>query len=101
MRRLEETKGRRQRLLEISLLQALLLYAQGEENQAMRPFSQALALAEPGSYVRLFVDEGAPVAALLHQAIRHSLSPDYVRKLLAAFDRLPQTGPNQATLSEP
>jgi LuxR family maltose regulon positive regulatory protein len=46
---------------------------------------EALTLAEPEGYVRLLIDEGAPVAALLQEAYKHSIAPGYAGKLLAAF----------------
>ena len=39
--------------------------AAGEGEMAMQTAEEALALAEPGGLLRLFVDEGAPMAALL------------------------------------
>jgi len=45
-------------------------------------------LAEPEGYVRIFVDEGAPLAALLQQAYARGIVPSYVEKLLAAFGEL-------------
>jgi LuxR family maltose regulon positive regulatory protein len=46
---------------------------------------QALSLAEPEGYVRIFVDEGAPMVVLLRQAAAQGLAPNYLSKLLAAF----------------
>ena len=48
----------------------------------------ALALAEPGGFIRIFVDEGLPMAQLLSEAAARGMMPDYVGKLLAAFARL-------------
>jgi LuxR family maltose regulon positive regulatory protein len=47
---------------------------------------RALSLAEPGGYVRIFVDEGPPVARLLYEAAASGIAPQYVGKLLSAFD---------------
>jgi LuxR family maltose regulon positive regulatory protein len=47
---------------------------------------RALSLAEPEGYVRTFVDEGMPMAALLRKAAAGGLYPDYVDKLLAALE---------------
>jgi LuxR family maltose regulon positive regulatory protein len=47
---------------------------------------QALALAEPGGYVRVFVDEGRPMAALLRQGHAHGVLPQFMATLLAALD---------------
>ncbi len=49
---------------EILVLQALAHQTQGDTPAALAPLSRALTLAEPEGYVRLFVDEGPPMAAL-------------------------------------
>ena len=51
----------------------------------LRMLENALSLAEPEGYIRLFVDEGIPMAALLHKAAARGIAPDYANKLLAAF----------------
>ena len=61
-----ETSGRAGSLLEIRMLQALAHDAQGHRPQALACLAQAFAQApEPGGYVRLFLDEGPPMVALL------------------------------------
>jgi LuxR family maltose regulon positive regulatory protein len=47
---------------------------------------QALLLAEPEGYVRIFINEGPPLAALLNEAIAKNIVPAYAARLLAAFD---------------
>jgi LuxR family maltose regulon positive regulatory protein len=70
------------------VLQALILQAQGDTAAALGPLERALALAEPEGYVRVFVDEGARMAALLAQ-VAHGQAPvaQYAAKLLATFPR--------------
>ncbi len=79
------------RVIEILVLCALVLQAQGNSVQAMTPLKQALSLGEPEGYVRTFVDEGASMKALLRQAMSGGVAQNYVSKLLAAFDNLPFT----------
>jgi LuxR family maltose regulon positive regulatory protein len=55
-------------VIEILALQALALQAQGATTRALTTLGRALALAEPEGYVRIFVDEGAPMATLLAQS---------------------------------
>ncbi|MFI7064576.1 LuxR C-terminal-related transcriptional regulator [Kribbella sp. NPDC050124] len=56
-------------LLEIGMLQALTLHARGQASEALADLNRALTTApEPDAYVRLFLDEGAPMLALLHDA---------------------------------
>ena len=45
-----------------------------------------MTLAQPEGYVRLFADEGPPMAALLKALVRQPGAPGYVRRLLAATD---------------
>ena len=52
-----------------------------------RRWQRALALAEPEGYVRVFVDEGPPMAALLKLAAKQPDRPGYVRRLLARRER--------------
>jgi ATP/maltotriose-dependent transcriptional regulator MalT len=52
-------------VLEILVLQALAHLVQGDIPAALMPLQQALTLAEPEGYVRMFVDEGPPMAVLL------------------------------------
>jgi len=85
------------RIIEISVLQALTFQAQDCMDQAVDALERAIALAEPGGYVRVFTDEGPPMARLLYGALAHSTAPDYVRQLLASF---PDAEPQQASVSE-
>jgi len=69
------------------VLIALAQHALGNTQTALDSLSQALTLAEPQGYVRLFVDEGLPMAKLLSSAISQNIAPDYASKLLAAFPK--------------
>jgi LuxR family transcriptional regulator, maltose regulon positive regulatory protein len=71
--------------IEILSLRALALQAQDDLSGALTTLERALLLAEPRGYVRLFVDEGAPMAMLLQEAYTHGITPSYASKLLAAF----------------
>ena len=62
-------QGRTGSVIEIQALQALALAAGGDDNAAVTALAQALTLARPQGYVRLFADEGAPMAALLGRLI--------------------------------
>ena len=72
-------------MIEILVLQALAHEAQGDSPSALVPLERALSLAEPEGYVRIFVDEGLPMARLLYEALSQGVESDYVRRLLAAF----------------
>jgi LuxR family maltose regulon positive regulatory protein len=80
-----EAGGRTTSLIEILSLQALAFRAGVDTAGAMTALERALTLAEPGGFIRIFVDEGPPMARLLYEALSRGIAPDYVRRLLAAF----------------
>jgi LuxR family maltose regulon positive regulatory protein len=80
-----EAGGRVARVIEIQMLRALALQAGSDVDQAMIPLEQALSLAEPQAYVRIFLDEGSPMARLLYEAAARKIAPQYTGKLLASF----------------
>ena len=69
------------------MLQALANQMQGNVPAALVPLARALTLAEPQRYVRIFVDEGPPMAVLLGEAAKHGIVLNHVRQLLTAFPR--------------
>jgi LuxR family transcriptional regulator, maltose regulon positive regulatory protein len=71
--------------LKAASLQALALRASGREEEALRLLGLALAAAEPGGFIRLFLDEGPPMERLLAEAVAHGIMPGYAGRLLAAF----------------
>ncbi len=87
--------------LKVLVLQALAYQAQGETAPALAALGKALALAEPGSFIRTFVDEGPPMAALLRNAERRGIAPAYVGHLLAGFGPAENRAPVTQRLSEP
>jgi LuxR family maltose regulon positive regulatory protein len=80
-----EAGARMGSVIEIMMLRALARQAQGDVAAALKALTSALDLAESAGYIRLFVDEGAPMAALLAAAAHHGIAPAYVARLLAAF----------------
>jgi LuxR family transcriptional regulator, maltose regulon positive regulatory protein len=91
-RRMAEKAWADEELKALALL-AVAFDAHGERAKAAEVLDESLALAEPGSHIRIFVDEGAPMARLLRDALLRGISPDYLRRLQAAF---PATEPEQA-----
>ena len=86
-----EEGGRSGSLIEIRVVQALAHQARGDPPAALESLEAALRLAEPEGYVRTFVDEGAPMAALLAAAAdRTDSHREYVSRLLAAFPTTPR-----------
>lgn len=85
--------------LEVHILLAIVHYLQGHTQKAMDVLKQALQMGEKNGYERIFIEEGAPMAALLGRFIRSgfkkvsvdkqdnpadvsAVSPVYVRRLL-------------------
>jgi len=80
-----ESKARMRSVIEIIMLRALALEAQGDLAEALTVLGRALGLAQPEGYIRLFLDEGGPLVALLRRAHQHQIAPaGYVATLLAA-----------------
>jgi ATP/maltotriose-dependent transcriptional regulator MalT len=80
-------------IIEIQALRALALAARGDHASALGALTEALTLARPQGYVRVFADEGAPMRALLAQlpaarpARQHAArrtGPGYLAALLRA-----------------
>ncbi len=76
-------------LVEIVLLRALVFDSQGDSDAALRELERVLNLAKPEGYVRVFVDEGVSMAALLRAAAQQGIASSYVARLLAAFPEGP------------
>jgi LuxR family maltose regulon positive regulatory protein len=85
-RRQVEAKGWADERLKVMVLQAVALQAHGEQDQAVPLLCDALALAAPAGFIRLFVDEGRPMAHLLFEAAASGMMPDYTGKLLAVLE---------------
>ena len=85
-RRQADAKGWADEQLRVMVLQAVALQARGEKDKAVQLLGEALALAEPGGLIRIFVDEGLPMARLLSEAAAHGIMLDYTAKLLAVFE---------------
>jgi LuxR family transcriptional regulator, maltose regulon positive regulatory protein len=94
-----EAGGRTGSVIEILVLLALSHQLQGHTHVGVVPLERALALAEPEEYVRIFVDEGAAMAALL--AATKTGTASYVRRLLIAFSEPGHTRSIRPKLIDP
>jgi LuxR family maltose regulon positive regulatory protein len=103
-------------LAQVLVLQALTFQAQNKREPALAALKRALALGEPEGYIRTFVNEGPPMAALLlklREARQRELGDDlpsltYLNTLLAALDAAERVADQksalrarQPTLAEP
>jgi LuxR family transcriptional regulator, maltose regulon positive regulatory protein len=93
---LAAAQGRVGSVLEVRALQALALQAVGDHPGALAALAEALALGWQEGYVRVFVDEGPPMAALLGKlaapaqgraTVAAQVPPAYLGRLLDAFER--------------
>jgi LuxR family maltose regulon positive regulatory protein len=81
-----EAKGWEDEQLKVVVLQAVAHHAHGEKDEALQALDDALALAKPGGFIRIFVDEGMPMAQLLSEAAAYGIMPDYTSRLLDVFE---------------
>jgi LuxR family maltose regulon positive regulatory protein len=110
-----EAKNWQDERLKVMVLQAVALHAHGEKDKAVQLLGEVLALAEPGGFIRIFVDEGEPMRTLIldfrswiekQPFDRVHLQSGYADKLLAAFEQ-PEVMPRskvarpESTLVEP
>jgi len=72
--------------ISILALRGLAQQCQRRTAQALSSLARALSLAEPGGYVRIFVNEGQPMAQLLYEAAARGIKAEYAGRLLAAFE---------------
>ncbi len=93
-----EARGWVDERLKAIVLLAVAHYVHRDEKKAVDLLSEALELAEPGGFIRLFVDEGALMAQLLHEAASRGVMPDYIGKLLSAFDAEQRKSEGKPTL---
>ncbi|TAH48194.1 MAG: LuxR family transcriptional regulator [Chloroflexota bacterium] len=89
-RQFVESKKWADEQLKVMVLQAVAFAANKQRESSLELLSSALALAEPGGFIRLFVDEGEPMRLLILEfrfAILKTVPHlgAYLEKLLAAF----------------
>ncbi len=63
-----EARGWQDEYLKVLVLQALALHANSHEDEALRLFGETMDIAERGGFIRIFLDEGEPMSALLSAA---------------------------------
>jgi LuxR family maltose regulon positive regulatory protein len=67
---LAESQARRGSLIQIRAVRSQALQSVGDHQGALALLAETLALALPEGYVRVFADQGAPMAALLQSFVR-------------------------------
>ena len=71
--------------IHVLALQAIHYDTMGKKPAALKKLTEALKLAEPGGFIRLFVDLGPQMRELLKNLARKNISKNYIGKILAAF----------------
>jgi LuxR family maltose regulon positive regulatory protein len=89
LRQQAEAKDWQDERLKVMVLQAVAHHAHGDTDKAVQLLGDTLALAELEGFIRLFVDEGSPMAELLSQSVERRAQNDpiasYAEQLLSAF----------------
>jgi LuxR family maltose regulon positive regulatory protein len=100
-------------LIETLALQALVYDTEGDEPAALEAIERAITLAEPGGFIRVFVDLGPPLSRaaqrmprLLDKLLRQeqrkgSFASDYVARVVAAFAGETEDRHTDESLAEP
>jgi LuxR family maltose regulon positive regulatory protein len=87
-------------LIEVLAVQAVLCEAQGDRSAALAALTRAIGLAQPGGFIRLFVDLGPTMQALLRELRDRGVAPYFVARILAALTE-PQPIEPAATFGPP
>jgi LuxR family maltose regulon positive regulatory protein len=103
---LARAQGRTASVIEVGALQALGLHAAGDRDGALAALVEALGLAWPEGYVRVFADEGPAMASLLGAVVgggrreratgAEQIPMDYLGRLLRALQPAPAAGGPEA-----
>ena len=94
---LAHAQGRLGSVITMRVLAALAHAASGDEPAASAALAEALTLAAPEGHIRVFVDEGTPLAALLRTLLlgrrleqlagADAVPREFLRRLASSFDR--------------
>jgi LuxR family transcriptional regulator, maltose regulon positive regulatory protein len=90
--RLEELQAAHKRFTEsgmklgVILTSLFLALESPASSEAMTYLAEAITLARPQNYIRLFVDEGIELVPLLRQAIIHRIEPEYTARLITIIE---------------
>jgi len=95
LRQQAEARGWQDERLKVLVLMAVAHQALGAQARAAQALDGALALAAPGGFIRIFVDEGPSMAQLLAGAAARGRMPDYVVQLLVCAADVPPASPAQ------
>jgi LuxR family transcriptional regulator, maltose regulon positive regulatory protein len=93
--------GREGLVVETLAFRALAKWQSGERAGALTDLEQALNMAEPEGYRRLFADLGLSMGRLLQEARSRDVMKEYVMELLAVYESGGSLPSSRPRLSEP
>lgn len=85
--------------IDVLALQALYYTAEGDEPAALNALEQAVTLAQPGGFIRVFVDLGPGLVKLLQRLAKRVGTTKYIEQILAAFAAEPAPSDRARPLS--
>ncbi len=96
-----ESRGQIGLMIVCLCLSALAGARQGLKGKAVDFLEKALAFAEPEGYVQVFLEEGPPMARLLHEVATRGVTSWYAGKLITAFSgHIPQLDKHGALVNQ-
>ena len=72
--------------IEVAVLQSLLLEKQGRAKEALKALKESVTLAEPGGWIRPFVEAGPVMKRLLERLDGKGEEKGFIKRVLEAFD---------------
>ncbi len=79
--------------IEIDVLQSVALEKLERTGEALKTLEEVVALAQPGGWIRPFVEAGPVMAGLLTRLSRQNIAVAYIDRILAAFPDAAPTSP--------
>lgn len=88
-----QTAGRTNSLVEILFLREVLRFLQGNKNEAINSLDRCFSMAEPGGYMRIFLDTGESARSLIFAYLQkiNPIYKSYALKILKGFGGFLQT----------
>jgi LuxR family maltose regulon positive regulatory protein len=92
-----ENRHNIRRQIQILAHLALAYQALGQTEEALGILEQAIIIAQPGGFIRTFVDLGLQMSGMLRQLVSQGVAIPYVTRILAAF---PESDPTNVSLKD-
>lgn len=93
--------GQARKHVELLLIRTLALQAMGRKNEALRMLADAVEEAAPEKMIRVFMDEGEPLAALIHELAGQSVQESTRVFLMNFAGQAPNPAPSESGDSDP